>query len=244
MAAHDLDKTGRFNYLYSMANPDRLRLAVFDLDGTLIDSTRSIVASIMACWEACAFPMPDEEAARRCIGLPWEESIRMLLPGAGEREIGMVNAWHEDVHAGRLPRPPRDEAAFEGAIEVLDALEAHGYLLGIVTSRGNKRVPELLEECGMAGRFATVKTVDHGPGKPNPYLLLEAMGETGVDKAETVMIGDTTYDVLMARNAGTSAIGVSWGVHEVDELHAAGAHHVVEAFDELPPLVRRVTGHF
>ena len=220
---------------------DRLRLAVFDLDGTLIDSAASIVSSIHACWAACGFPEIDATAARRVIGLPWEESIRVLMPGSGAAELAMIRAYHEDVAAGRRPATPRDEKAFPGAHEALAALEAEDTLLAIVTSRGNHRVHDILSACGFAGRFLTIKTVDHGPGKPNPYLLRQAMAEAGVEPRDTVMIGDTTFDVQMARNAGTGAVGVNWGVHESHELTAAGAHHIAERFDEVPALVRALT---
>lgn len=219
-----------------------VRLAAFDLDGTLLDSAQSIVEGVLACWTHCGFPDPDPAAVRRIIGLPWEEGIQTLMPGSGAAEIAMVQDYHLRVSRGELARPPRSERLFAGAVETLDRLEAEGYLLAIVTSRGNRRLQELLDEVGIRHRFATVKTVDHGPGKPNPFLLLQAMLETGVSPGNAVMIGDTTFDVLMARNAGTSAIGVSWGVHEVAELHAAGAHHVVEAFDHLPPTIGTLLG--
>ncbi|MGE0746580.1 MAG: HAD-IA family hydrolase [Rhodospirillales bacterium] len=219
-----------------------LRLAAFDFDGTLIDSAQSIVEGVIACWAHCRFPEPDPVAVRRIIGLPWEEGIQALMPGSGAAEVAMVHDYHLRVSRGELTRPPRSETLFAGALETLDRLAAEDYVLAIVTSRSNRRLQELLEELGIRDRFATVKTVDHGPGKPNPFLLLQAMQETGVAPGNAVMIGDTTFDILMARNAGTSAIGVSWGVHEVDELHAAGAHRVVEAFDHLPPTIGTLLG--
>ena len=86
-------------------------------------------------------------------------------------------------------------------------------------------------------------SADQGPGKPNPFLLNEAMRETGVDAADTVMIGDTTYDVLTARNAGTGAIGVTWGVHPAHELEGAGAHHIADEVDELVNYIDRLIEH-
>jgi phosphoglycolate phosphatase len=221
---------------------DRLRLAVFDLDGTLIDSASSIVEGITACWKACRFPELDPEQARRVIGLPWDQSMQVLLPGSGERELGMIRAYYDDVAAGRRAPPPRREPAFPGACETLTALADAGVLLAIVTSRGNHRVHDILSACGIAGHFLTVKTVDHGPGKPNPFLLLQAMAEAGVSGDQTVMVGDTTYDILMARNARTAAVGVDWGVHPPHELEAAGANRVVTRFEEIPPLVHELTG--
>ncbi len=220
----------------------RLRLAAFDLDGTLIDSAASIVTGIRACWSACGFPDIADDAARRVIGLPWEELVQVLLPGSGAAEIALIRAYYNDVAAGLRPAPPRDEKPFSGAAEALAALEAEDTLLAIVTSRGNHRVHDILSECGFAGRFLCVKTVDHGPGKPNPFLLRQAMEEAGVEPCDTVMVGDTTFDVMMARNAGTAAVGVSWGVHPGHELTAAGAHRIAESWAEVPDLVRALTG--
>ena len=225
-----------------MAPSNRLQLAVFDLDGTLIDSAGSIVAGVLACWEACGFPVPEAEAVRRIIGLPWEESVIALLPGAGAAEFARIRSYHDEVARGLRARPPRSEIVFPGAVEALDELEAAGCILAIITSRQTGRLHEVLEAQGLAGRFVALKTTDHGPGKPAPDLMLQTLAETGVDKDDAVMVGDTVYDIQMARAAGTEAVGVSWGVHEAEELHDAGAGYVIDAFHELPPLVRRLIG--
>ena len=99
----------------------------------------------------------------------------------------------------------------------------------------------MLEKEGIGNRFVSLKTTDHGPGKPRPDLMLQTLAETGIDARDAVMIGDTTFDVLMACSAGTSAIGVCWGVHEPHELLEAGAHHVAEAIHELPAAIDRLT---
>jgi len=225
-----------------MANGSRLRLAVFDLDGTLLDSAHAIVEGVRACWEACGFPEPDPALVRRVIGLPWEDSIRTLLPGSGAEEVARVKAYHDEVASGLRPRPPRDQALFPGAAETLAAFEDAGYLMAIITSRSHGRLVEILDGHGIARHFVSLRTVDHGPGKPAPDLMYQTLGETGAEARDTVMIGDTTFDILMARNAGTAAIGVSWGVHEAGELESAGAHHVADAFDELLPAAARLTG--
>lgn len=213
---------------------DRLKLAAFDLDGTLLDSIPSIVVGVTACWDALGFPSVEADDIRRIIGLPWEQSIEMLMPGAGEREVELIRNYYSEVAQGARTVPDRPpETLFPGIVELLDALEEDGYVLAIVTSRSNRRLHELLDRNGIGGRFVAVKTADQGPGKPNPFLLNEAMREAGVEIADTVMIGDTTYDVQTARNARTGAIGVTWGVHPADELHGAGAHHVAERVDEL-----------
>jgi phosphoglycolate phosphatase len=218
----------------------RLRLAAFDLDGTLLDSANSIVAGVMACWEACGYPLPEPDAVRRIIGLPWEESVQMLLPGAGEAEFAEIRAYHESMARGERPKPSRDQTLFPGVLDMLDAVEEAGYLLAIITSRSGHRLAELLEAQNIANRFVSLKTTDNGPGKPNPYLMLQTLAETGVDKQDAVMIGDTTFDILMACNAGTASIGVSWGVHEPHELRDAGAHQVAETMEELLPVMDRL----
>ena len=213
---------------------DRLKFAAFDLDGTLLNSIPSIVIGVRTCWQALGFPEVSDDQIRNIIGLPWEESVEMLMPGAGSREVAMIKEYHAEIARGERPPPDRPpETIFDGATEVLDALEANGYVLGIVTSRSNRRFHELLDKAGLEGRFVTVKTADLGPGKPNPFLLNEAMRDVGVDREDTVMIGDTTYDIQTARNAGTGAIGVTWGVHPANLLEDAGAHHVVDRFDVL-----------
>jgi phosphoglycolate phosphatase len=221
-----------------MTADTRLRLAAFDLDGTLLDSANSIVTGVMACWEACGFPLPEPDHVRRIIGLPWEESIRELLPGAGDAEFARIRAHHEAVARGERPRPPHEQKLFPGALEMLDAVAEAGYLLAIITSRSSHRLAELLEAENIHKRFVSLKTTDNGPGKPNPHLMLQTLNETGVDREDAVMIGDTTFDILMARNAGTAAIGVTWGVHEPDELRDAGAHRIAVAMEELLPAMQ------
>ena len=221
---------------------DRLKLAAFDLDGTLLNSIPSIVVGVTACWEALGFPEVTPDEIRNIIGLPWEQSIELLNPGAGEREVAMIKEYHAEIARGERAAPDRPpETIFPGAIAALDRLEANGYVLAIVTSRSNRRFQDLIDNAGLAGRFVSVKTADQGPGKPNPFLLNEAMREAGVEREDTVMIGDTTYDVLTARNAGTGAVGVTWGVHPEEELRSAGAHHVTDAFEDLHDIIEGLT---
>jgi phosphoglycolate phosphatase len=226
-----------------MARSGSLKLAVFDLDGTLIDSASSIVTGVLACWAACGFPDPDPVDVRRVIGLPWEESIFTLLPaGAGEPELAMIRNYHDEVARGVRQRPARSEELFPGAVNLLDTLEESGYLLAIITSRASRRLEEILEVQDLSKRFISLKTTDQGPGKPSPELMFQTLSETGAGAKDAVMVGDTTFDILMARNAGTASVGVSWGVHEVDELHQAGADRVVTAFDEIPAVVDGLIG--
>jgi len=214
-----------------------LRVVAFDLDGTLLDSANSIVNGVVNCWEACGFPVPDKKHIRRIIGLPWEESIKELLPEAGQNEFAQIKAYHAEVASGVRPRPERQEAVFPGIIEVLDQIDLSGYLLSIITSRSSGRLQELLDNNGIGERFVTLKTTDNGPGKPSPFLMNQMLSELGIDKKDAVMVGDTTFDVLMARNAGTAAIGVTWGVHEAEELSEAGAQEIIDNVYNLPATI-------
>ena len=211
---------------------DRLKLVAFDLDGTLLDSISSIIEGVRACWSTLGFPEANPDQIKRIIGLPWERGVEILLPGASEREVDMVREYYAEIVRGdRAPpdRPP--ETMFPDTPSLLDSLEADGYLLAIVTSRSNRRIPELIG--GMERRFVSVQTADRGPGKPNPFLLDRAMQEAGVDAEDTVMVGDTIYDMQTALNAGTVAIGVTWGVHPAEDLRTAGAKRVASRFDQL-----------
>ena len=214
--------------------PSDTRLAAFDLDGTLLNSIPSIVIGVRSCWASLGFPEVSEDQIRNIIGLPWEESVQMLVPGAGAREVEMIHEYHAEIARGDRSPPPRPpEEIFFGAVEMLDRFEADGYELAIVTSRSNRRFYEMLERAGISGRFATVKTADLGPGKPSPFLLNQAMEDVGAIPESTVMIGDTTYDIQTGINAGSGALGVTWGVHSKNKLMEAGAHSVVDRFDEL-----------
>lgn len=216
-------------------------LAAFDLDGTLLDSAPTIVERVIACWEACGFPPPDPVRARRIIGLPWKESVLALLPDAGPAEFERIRAYYDDVREGRRAAPPISETLFDGARETLEYLHERGYTLAIVTSRSSDRLAELLRDREIDELFFALKTADMGPAKPDPFLLRAAMAEAGASGATTAMIGDTTFDIEMAVGAGTTALGVRWGVHEVEELRAAGAHRVVDSFREVREAVVAMT---
>jgi phosphoglycolate phosphatase len=116
---------------------------------------------------------------------------------------------------------------FEGVTALFDALEADGWLLGVATGKSDRGLSHCLESHGLAGRFVTLQTADRHPSKPHPSMIEAAMAEAGATAEAVMMIGDTSYDMEMARTAGVTAVGVLWGYHDETELRAAGAHHVV-----------------
>ncbi len=218
----------------------RVKLAVFDCDGTLVDSQHSIIASMDAAFDAHAVPRVGRDAIRRVVGLPLLTAIHHLIPNAPASLVEDVRAaygraWHHIRETEGLNEP-----LFPGLGTVLDQLERDGWILGVATGKSRRGLDGTLETHAILDRFVTLQTADRARGKPHPEMLLNAMDETGAAPADTVMIGDTTFDVEMACNAGVIAIGVSWGYHEVEELHLAGATEVIDAFDKLPVVLNRV----
>ncbi|TAN57925.1 MAG: HAD family hydrolase [Rhodospirillales bacterium] len=216
-----------------MTISDGVRLVVFDVDGTLIDSQHNIVAAVEDAWRAEGMSAPQPEQIRRNIGLPLEEAIAALIPEAGHAYHLHLTELYKQAFAANRKRADYVEPLFTGALEALEALDAGDCLLGIATGKSRRGLDAVFARHGLAGRFVTVQTADDAPGKPNPGMLLRAMAETGAMALRTAMIGDTWFDMQMAKNAGVRGIGVGWGYHEVQELTDAGAAEVINVFDEL-----------
>jgi len=215
-----------------------IRLAVFDCDGTLIDSQGIVVAAMRAAFEAEGLVVPEAPAVRHVVGLPLVEAILRLAPDAPDAE--RLAERYRDAYGDRFGLPEFQEPLFAGAVAALDDLARAGYVLGIATGKGRRGLLRLLDRHGLTARFATLQTADDGPGKPSPDMLLRAMAETAAEPAATVMIGDTTYDIHMACNARVASIGVAWGYHAAGDLRAAGASELVEDFAALPALIERM----
>ncbi len=214
---------------------------IFDCDGTLVDSQHVIVACMSQAWATAGRDDPPAAGeVRRVVGLPLVDAIAQLSPDASaEQHVRLAEGYKAAFRTARA-HPDFHEPLFPGAREVLDSLEAAGALLGIATGKGRMGLDLTLQHHGLEGRFVTLQTSDLAPGKPNPEMVYRAMRETGAEPENTVMIGDTSFDILMARNAGVTAIGVSWGYHDQGELEAAGAHTILDHFDELPTMLTRL----
>ncbi len=216
----------------------QLCLALFDCDGTLVDSQQSIIAAMREAWRAHDLDDPDPEAVRRVVGLPLDTAIIHLRPEATPREMQSLGEHYRAAFFRQRQSDTFEEPLYDGAVEALDALDAEGILLGVATGKSRRGLRATLERHGLAARFVTTRTADDGPGKPNPHMVQRAMAETGVDPACVVMIGDTVFDIQMARAAGVATIGVAWGYHPVEELSAAGADEIADSFPDIPRLVK------
>ena len=213
------------------------RLIVFDLDGTLVDSQRTIVDAMAVAFADSGLAPPDARSIRRVVGLSLEEAVTRLLPEAACCAAETVADRYRDAFLDLHADPAREEPLYPGAMDAILALDRPETLLGIATGKGRRGLRMVLQRHGLLERFVTLQTADDGPGKPDPAMLSRAMVEAGVGRQATLMVGDTTFDMEMARRAGVLGIGVGWGYHEPDELLAAGAGHIVEAFDELLALL-------
>ena len=213
-----------------------LRLVVFDCDGTLVDSQHGIVSCMREAFTAHGCAVPEDAAIRRSIGLSLEDAVSRLLADSAVPGRMVADAYRNAFLTMRS-RPDYHEPLFPGVVAALDALEEAGILLGIATGKAKRGLLATLERHGLTNRFITLQTVDSNPGKPHPAMLLQAMAEAGVDRSATVLVGDTVYDVEMARSAGARAVGVAWGYHTRDELEAAGADRIVLGCAELADCV-------
>ena len=215
-------------------------LDIFDFDGNLVDSQANICLAIEHCFNAADLPAPSRESSRRVVGLSLVEAMRALLPDAGDeahRHLaeGYKRAFQTLRGSGRV-----DEPLYEGVAEAIDALEADGWLLGIATGKSDRGLAFCLDHHGLAGRFVTLQTADRHPSKPHPSMIEAALSDAGADPAGSMMIGDTSYDMLMAKAAGVTAVGVAWGYHSPEELLASGADFIAGRPSDLARLVKAI----
>jgi phosphoglycolate phosphatase len=217
----------------SASATNSLRLAVFDCDGTLVDSQAHILAAMAASCRENGLTPPSPERIRRSIGLSLEIGVAELMPEAEPAVRARVVESYRAAHMAQREQSDLHEPLFPGTEWALSRLAAAGWLLAVATGKGRRGLLTTLGRHKLTDRFVSLHTADDGPGKPDPAMLVAAMAEAGVAAAETVMIGDTVFDMQMANAAGVSGLGVSWGYHPAAELRAAGAAFVARDFAEL-----------
>ncbi len=218
-----------------------MRLALFDCDGTLVDSQHVIMAAMQASFAGENLVWPGREATLAIIGLSLAEAFRVLVPehDDGRREK-LAAGYKAQFHRLRQD-PAHHEPLFEGVRETLARLAGReDLLLGIATGKSQRGVRALLSREGLDGHFVTVQTADDAPSKPHPGMVLQAMAAAGAGPHETVVIGDTSYDMMMARSAGAAALGVSWGYHPESALVAAGAQAIASRFSDIDGHLERL----
>ena len=199
------------------------RLAIFDCDGTLVDSGATIVRAVAETFEQHGLAVPPPRECRRVIGLSLGEAMRSLVPeGTREEHVLLTETYKQKFLQARLEGRV-EEPLFEGIAELLDALEADGWLLAVATGKSDRGLGHCLACHGWSTRFVSLQTGDRHPSKPHPSMALQAMADAGAAPETTVVIGDTSYDMGMARASGATGIGAGWGYHDENEMLAAGA---------------------
>jgi phosphoglycolate phosphatase len=214
------------------------RLAIFDCDGTLVDSGATIYAALKASMEENGYEVPTPSVSRRVIGLNLVEAMRALLPDApAGRHRQLAEDYKRAFMALRVAGEV-EEPLFEGVLELLDSLEADGWLLAIATGKSDRGLNHCLEEHGIRARFVSLQTADRHPSKPHPSMVEQAIAEAGAAPQTTIVVGDTSFDMAMAVSAGAAGIGAAWGYHGAEELIEAGAIAVADRPLEVPSLIR------
>lgn len=222
--------------------PHRFRLLVFDVDGTLVDSQAAIVAAMNRTFDALGLPPPTPAQTRRVVGLSLEEAVaRLLPPDAGPALIARAAQHYKHAFYTARHEPGYAEPLFPDVAETLPRLNHPQVCLGIATGKSRRGLMATLAHHGLSAHFVTLQTADGGHGKPHPRMLHDAMRDVGAEPDETLVIGDTVFDMEMAHSAGTPALGVGWGYHDAAELTAAGAQRILDRFAELPNVLEELS---
>jgi len=213
-------------------------LLVFDWDGTLMDSVARIVSCLGKAIDDLGLPLLPAEQLRDVIGLGLSEAIRKLWP---EADDGTVDAFAERYRHYFLYSDNTPETFFAGAMDTLQVLRSQGYMLAVATGKSRRGLDRSLEGLDCRSMFDVTRCADESFSKPHPQMLLDIMDQLGVAAVDTLMIGDTEYDLQMAKNAGTPALAVSCGVHDERRLHAhaplaclASVNDLLGFLDRLP----------
>ena len=206
-----------------------VRLALFDCDGTLADSQHEIVAAMAIAFAAIGRTPPPAHAVRLNIGLSLPGIAAKLLPDGGAvLQAQLVDAYRDAYLDARIAAGAEPEPLYDGIPALLDTLLANGWVLGVATGKSRRGLLRLLAAHGMTEQFATLQTADLHPSKPDPAMVIAAMNESGAAPGETIVIGDTSFDMAMAVAAGARAIGVTWGYHDAATLLLSGAAVLVD----------------
>jgi phosphoglycolate phosphatase len=210
-----------------------MRLAVFDCDGTLVDGQADVCWAMARAFTRAGLPAPDSHAVRRIVGLSLPAAVSSLAPALSDEQNRAVTAFYRSSYRARREEGLLDEPLYDGIAELLRTLHADGWSLAVATGKSDRGLAACLASHGIAHLFTSLQTADRHPSKPHPAMLEAALFEAGAEPHEAVMIGDTSFDMLMARSIGVAAIGVGWGYHAASELTASGAGRVVETAADL-----------
>ena len=219
--------------------PD-LRLVIFDVDGTLVDSQGEIIGAMTAAFDQVGVAMPTRPQILGIVGLSLERAFEVLCPDADRATQADLAGAYRHAFASLRDAGHDKAVLYPGARDVIETFAAQDHtLLAIATGKSRRGLDKVLERHHLTGMFHSEQVADHHPSKPDPSMILTAMMETGVNPQRTVMIGDTTFDMDMARAAGVKKIGVSWGYHPAQSLQPDA---LLDTFAPLPQVVDTLIG--
>ena len=220
-----------------------LRLVVFDVDGTLVDSRAHILAAMDAAWAGIGRAVPPRAAVLGIVGLSLPRAMEVLGPDLPAAERAALVAGYRAAFRRLAGEVAALSPLYPGVAEVLAAMRAAPEpLIGLATGKSRSALALVLEAHGLAGAFANVQVADDHPSKPSPAMLLAALAGTGVAPGDAVMVGDSVHDMEMARSAGVPALGVGRGCHRPEALRAAGAVAVLGDIAALAPALETIWG--
>ena len=209
-------------------------LVIFDIDGTLVDSRKVISECMSAAFAQQGLIAPSYDETRKIVGLSLLEAVDRLAPKdlAHDDLLALVEAYKNEFisrrHAGRL-----DEPLYEGAIELLAGLKSANWNIGVATGKSRRGLDAIIETHGFGEYFDCHFCADDGPGKPHPHMVQANLDTLGRPAGSAVMIGDTSFDMIMAKAAGVSAYGVDWGFHTEAEIRSGGADDMFSTMADL-----------
>jgi phosphoglycolate phosphatase len=209
--------------------PKQFDLLIFDWDGTLMDSAGVIVDSIQRACEDIGQPTPTDRASRQIIGLGLTQALQTLLPDLPADAYPRLVERYRHHYLGRDEQIP----LFAGVARGIQSLHANGFQLAVATGKSRLGLSRALEASGLGAWFAATRCADQTHSKPHPAMVLELIDELGGDPARTLVIGDTSHDLMMASNAGVASLGVTYGAHEADDLQPHAPLALMNSFAEV-----------
>lgn len=219
-----------------------MRLVIFDVDGTLVDSQNMIYSAFDHAYAGLGLPVPDKQRALSFVGMSLERILPVMSPElSGDQHAALAHGYRQSYFQVRQTQGSvATSPFFPGARSTLDALRAQDWtLLAVATGKSKRGLDKLIEGHQLQGYFVSQQTADHHPSKPDPAMVEACLAEAGVAPDRTVMIGDTTFDMDMGRAAGVRTIGVSWGYHPVADLRA---DRIVDDFGALATAIDDLIG--
>lgn len=215
------------------------KLAIFDCDGTLVDSGGTIHRALRSTFDSHGIECPPRAVTKKVIGLSLDEAFALLVPDGDHPALSRT---YKDAFFAMRSQGVVEEPLFDGIADALENFRSAGWTLGVATGKSRRGLDHCLAAHGIADRFLTLQTADNHPSKPHPSMVLAAIAEAASAPSRTVFIGDTAWDMGSARAAACGAIGAGWGYHDESELRDAGAHDVAQDPAELVGFAERWIG--